>query len=326
MGYFSPAKTFPRCLVILLYSWTAYVSITRVDSLPQIFTGSLIIGVLTIGLYTYIKLIVTRPGSPHDFPELTVHNLDAAENGTELPPEFLSKRSVTSKRDGRFRVCRTCQVWKPDRCHHCSACNCCVLKMDHHCPWIPDCVGFKNQKYFVQFLLFSTFYALIVFTVTTTQLFFWFHDGEFERELIDLVLLSVWLLSFAVCIAMLCFTTFSIYQLTKNQTTIEMHILRRYREELEILNGSYQSQDTSNDNVFSLGSPLNNWEDVMGTTWLEWCLPIPTSKSIKSRHTLNEKGLFFEFRGEVNDQLLENLSLQDRLLRRLTPRSSVEYS
>ena len=30
--------------------------------------------------------------------------------------------------------CR-CKCFKPDRCHHCSDCGLCTLKMDHHCPW-----------------------------------------------------------------------------------------------------------------------------------------------------------------------------------------------
>ena len=40
------------------------------------------------------------------------------------------------------RYCLICHIFKPERCHHCSACNRCVLNMDHHCPWINNCIGF----------------------------------------------------------------------------------------------------------------------------------------------------------------------------------------
>ncbi|KAJ2879557.1 Palmitoyltransferase, partial [Coemansia aciculifera] len=43
------------------------------------------------------------------------------------------------------RFCRTCKGFKPPRTHHCSDCDKCVLKMDHHCPWTNNCVGFNNQ-------------------------------------------------------------------------------------------------------------------------------------------------------------------------------------
>jgi palmitoyltransferase ZDHHC2/15/20 len=48
-----------------------------------------------------------------------------------------------------------CHVFKPERCHHCSVCNRCVLNMDHHCPWINNCVGFFNRKKFLLLLFYS---------------------------------------------------------------------------------------------------------------------------------------------------------------------------
>ena len=33
----------------------------------------------------------------------------------------------------RRRYCLMCHVFKPERCHHCSTCNRCILNMDHHC-------------------------------------------------------------------------------------------------------------------------------------------------------------------------------------------------
>lgn len=42
------------------------------------------------------------------------------------------------KMDGTERFCRKCRILKPDRAHHCSNCGRCVLKMDHHCPWLGE--------------------------------------------------------------------------------------------------------------------------------------------------------------------------------------------
>ena len=58
-----------------------------------------------------------------------------------------------------------CHVFKPERCHHCSVCNRCVLNMDHHCPWINNCVGFHNRKIFILLLLYSlaNLYFFIIF-------------------------------------------------------------------------------------------------------------------------------------------------------------------
>ena len=47
------------------------------------------------------------------------------------------------------QVCRSCQFRKPARSKHCSICDVCVSKSDHHCVWLMNCVGKGNHVYFV---------------------------------------------------------------------------------------------------------------------------------------------------------------------------------
>lgn len=59
-------------------------------------------------------------------------------------------------------LCPDCLVVRTDRSRHCSFCNRCVERFDHHCPWINNCVGTGNHGWFALFLL--SMYSLLITT------------------------------------------------------------------------------------------------------------------------------------------------------------------
>ncbi|KAI4110904.1 MAG: hypothetical protein LQ339_000906 [Xanthoria mediterranea] len=72
------------------------------------------------------------------------------------------------------QICRTCNFLKPARSKHCSICNVCVAKHDHHCVWIMNCVGQNNISHFLCMLLslslLLTYGAYLAYTLLSKQL------------------------------------------------------------------------------------------------------------------------------------------------------------
>ena len=69
----------------------------------------------------------------------------------------------------RLKFCSTCVIYRPERTFHCNFCGNCVHLFDHHCTWLGTCVGGRNYKQFVFFILFITLLELYSLSLAITH-------------------------------------------------------------------------------------------------------------------------------------------------------------
>lgn len=76
-------------------------------------------------------------------------------------PGTLPTGADASAEEDGLELCRRCSAVRPFSCraHHCSSCDKCIRKMDHHCTWINNCVGGGNQRHFLLFLVYVSLHC-----------------------------------------------------------------------------------------------------------------------------------------------------------------------
>lgn len=164
-------------------------------------------------------------------------------------PGSLDKNLVQKLKEKDKSFCKKCQKERPLRTHHCSTCGRCVLKMDHHCPWIFNCVGFNNQKTFLLFLSYATVGDLISFLCIGSRIIdpsfmhmilypkkrFNPNEGNMFIQVLIMLKDPLWIivgtcLSFAMTIAIGSLLARQIYLISRNITNIETCIYENNEE------------------------------------------------------------------------------------------------
>jgi len=149
----------------------------------------------------------------------------------DLKPEFENERNnpgassrslkliEVKQSSGERRHCKWCLKYKPDRCHHCRICNACVLRMDHHCPWVYNCIGFRNHKYF--FLLL--FYAALDLAFITFMMFdsVWWSTRTDVSIALMLTMASGYAFALFLTVISTTFLGFHTWLMVKAMTTVE---------------------------------------------------------------------------------------------------------
>lgn len=157
---------------------------------------------------------------PGEVPEARPQIQDTTWTASATTPRRLSEQlSLEKKQTGARRHCKWCLMYKPDRAHHCRVCKRCVLRMDHHCPWVYNCIGFRNYKYFFLLLVYAALdchyiaWTMLGTVQDVTQ-------GEEASELIFLLAFGE-LLAATMAMLVTCFLLFHIWLLSRGMTTIE---------------------------------------------------------------------------------------------------------
>lgn len=207
-------------------------------------------------MYCLAKCILTHPGTIPD------------GEGWELQPDVEEKvegKSVgqfagmlEKKHTGERRHCKWCLKYKPDRTHHCRICSICVLRMDHHCPWVYNCIGFRNYKYFFLVLVYAIM-DLSIINLTMFESVWWSTRTDVSVSIMLFMMFGATLAGI-LWFLVSGFLGFHIWLMCKALTTVEFC-------EKSLRNDDY------NTSMYSMGL----YEDIcaaLGPRPLLWLLPV----------------------------------------------------
>ena len=221
-------------------------------------------------LFNYMACIFTPPGNPPPCPDPIEKMGGKVSKGSDGVTYLQFPRSIEIQPAVSWRWCRHCKCIKPPRAHHDSITGTCVYDMDHYCPWMNNCVGRDNYRYFFLFLTYLFFGALwaIGMTYRCMQLFV-SEEGPYATTIPNINLRNAATFSFTIAmsaafaVGILFF--WHVYLAFTNQTTIEFYINMDER--------SYaKSKGETFKNPFNKGWRKNMMRIFGDGPWYRWFL------------------------------------------------------
>ncbi|XP_063972148.1 uncharacterized protein LOC135159979 isoform X1 [Diachasmimorpha longicaudata] len=138
-------------LVLVLLSSGGFVSVIPHLSAPLRTPFTLTLGaILAVHAFTHVFALVLDPSDPQVRKQPT----------NNVVPEFDRTKHLHVIENGRCHLCNITTTSK--RTKHCSVCNKCVKKFDHHCMWLNSCVGERNYKFFIVCVVSAIFGSVIL--------------------------------------------------------------------------------------------------------------------------------------------------------------------
>nr|XP_039254281.1 probable protein S-acyltransferase 23 [Styela clava] len=169
---------------------------------------------------------------------LKVHNLDPGflPKNTDSYDQALKKVAIFDEwKQGEnplSRLCHTCRLVRPLRAKHCRITNRCVKHFDHYCPYIYNCVGYRNRHYFLLFLI-----GILITELLGLYMIYYCYYYKFG---FDFILMLGGFIMFLFTIIAMFLTGFTAYQASVNLTTNERLNQERY-DYLKDCNGRFMN-------------------------------------------------------------------------------------
>ncbi|XWS56417.1 hypothetical protein CRYUN_Cryun09bG0083600 [Craigia yunnanensis] len=159
-------------------------------------------------LFSFFVGVLTDPG------QIPSSYLPDVEDSSSVSDQEPKKSGVQSK------YCDKCAAYKPPRAHHCRVCRRCILRMDHHCLWINNCVGYWNYKAFFTLMLYATMGSIhsTVIVISCSCQKDWDYSGAIPLKIFYV---GCGAMMIALCVTFGTLLGWHIYLITHNMTTIE---------------------------------------------------------------------------------------------------------